>query len=407
MKYNKGFAPIIILLIILGVLAVGGVAYFAGKSSAPKNEVTDNSNYFPMTEQNYTPPTTNNNPPTQTPPPSNNPPQQQTPPPPQQQTGFISPTQGSTWSLGNSMAIKIKTSPQWFHCSNSFYLYNSSNQEVGTVGILTEQGKTVYSWPDVSKRYATCGTGVGEIPISVSAGTYKICLKEQNTETGIGNNFYCSGLFTINTPISQQPPQPSTVNSFFVVNADSGINVSSPTFTVNSNTYSSINTFLAYMNTLSSGLYNVNISASGYQPMAGDRIAVPGNLNNNIINLDPVTHAHNCPHQPSNTNAFALCGYLADQNHNALTGVQVSSPTFSSISAVTASDGYYDTQFLPLQNYDCGNPVTFTYSKSGYKTLNYILNGPYIYIGGDMGTQLILNHGSGTEQKTDKHGMCP
>lgn len=73
MKYNKGFTPIIILLIVLGVLAVGGVAYFAGKSSAPKNEVSDNSNYFPTT--------TNNNPPQQTPPPANNPPQQQTPPP--------------------------------------------------------------------------------------------------------------------------------------------------------------------------------------------------------------------------------------------------------------------------------------------------------------------------------------
>jgi hypothetical protein len=78
MKYNKGFAPVVILLIVLGVLAVSGVAYFAGKSSAPKNKVSDNSNYFPTTEQNYTPPTTNNNPTQQqTPPPANNPPKQQ------------------------------------------------------------------------------------------------------------------------------------------------------------------------------------------------------------------------------------------------------------------------------------------------------------------------------------------
>ncbi|KKQ07932.1 MAG: hypothetical protein US18_C0005G0019 [Parcubacteria group bacterium GW2011_GWB1_36_5] len=61
MKYNKGFAPILILVIALGVLSVGGVAYFAGKSSAPKNEVNDNSNYFPPVDQNYNPPTTNNN----------------------------------------------------------------------------------------------------------------------------------------------------------------------------------------------------------------------------------------------------------------------------------------------------------------------------------------------------------
>lgn len=60
MKYNKGFAPVIVLLIVLGVLAVGGGAYFVGKSSAPKSDVSDNSNYFPTTEQNYTPPVTSN-----------------------------------------------------------------------------------------------------------------------------------------------------------------------------------------------------------------------------------------------------------------------------------------------------------------------------------------------------------
>ncbi len=66
MKYNntfdklstRGFAPIIILAIFFGVLAVGGVAYFAGKSSAPKPEVSDNSNYYPPVEQNQ-----NTNPP--------------------------------------------------------------------------------------------------------------------------------------------------------------------------------------------------------------------------------------------------------------------------------------------------------------------------------------------------------
>ena len=63
MKYNKGLAPVLILVIVLGVLAVGGVAYFAGKSSAPKNIVSDNSNYYPPDQQDYNPPVTN----TQTP----------------------------------------------------------------------------------------------------------------------------------------------------------------------------------------------------------------------------------------------------------------------------------------------------------------------------------------------------
>lgn len=72
MKYNKGLAPVLILIIVLGVLVVGGGAYFVGKSSAPKNDVSDNSNYFPPVGQNYNPPTTNNNPPAQNPPPANN-----------------------------------------------------------------------------------------------------------------------------------------------------------------------------------------------------------------------------------------------------------------------------------------------------------------------------------------------
>jgi len=80
MKYNKGFAPVIILIIVLGVLAVGGVVYFVGKSSAPKNEVSDNSNQYPpvtqnqnpsTTSNNYVPPTTNNNPPVNNPTTSN------------------------------------------------------------------------------------------------------------------------------------------------------------------------------------------------------------------------------------------------------------------------------------------------------------------------------------------------
>ncbi len=50
MKYNKGFAPIIIFLVVLGVLAVGGITYFAGKNSTLKNETGNNSDYTPTSE---------------------------------------------------------------------------------------------------------------------------------------------------------------------------------------------------------------------------------------------------------------------------------------------------------------------------------------------------------------------
>ncbi|OGI57615.1 hypothetical protein A3B85_02465 [Candidatus Nomurabacteria bacterium RIFCSPHIGHO2_02_FULL_37_13] len=47
MKNNKGFAPIAIILIIFAVLAVGGVAYYAGKSSSPTTQNIPENNYQP------------------------------------------------------------------------------------------------------------------------------------------------------------------------------------------------------------------------------------------------------------------------------------------------------------------------------------------------------------------------
>ena len=55
MTNNKGFAPVIVLAIILGIFALASVAYLAGKNSTPKNEVRKNDTYFPMTEQNNVP----------------------------------------------------------------------------------------------------------------------------------------------------------------------------------------------------------------------------------------------------------------------------------------------------------------------------------------------------------------
>lgn len=41
MKKNKGFAPIVIVLIVVAVLVVGGVAYYAGKSLKKENNLTN------------------------------------------------------------------------------------------------------------------------------------------------------------------------------------------------------------------------------------------------------------------------------------------------------------------------------------------------------------------------------
>lgn len=43
MKNNKGFAPILILIIVLGMAVVGGVIYYAGKGSKPLPKVEENN----------------------------------------------------------------------------------------------------------------------------------------------------------------------------------------------------------------------------------------------------------------------------------------------------------------------------------------------------------------------------
>ena len=63
MKLNKGFAPIVIVLIVIDMLAVGGVAYFVGKSSNPSPLNVVGNNYQPQESQNTvlpTPPVQNN-----------------------------------------------------------------------------------------------------------------------------------------------------------------------------------------------------------------------------------------------------------------------------------------------------------------------------------------------------------
>lgn len=186
----------------------------------------------------------------------------------------------------------------------------------------------------------------------------------------------------------------------------------SPTFIINEKTFSGINAFLSYMKTLSTGTYGVDVLASGYETMTKIKIAVPGNLSGMTINLVPLVKAHDCPRNPRNSKGFMLCGYVSDQDHNALVGVQVSSSNFSSVSTVTDVDGYYEVEFLPVvvapnTSYDCGDLITFIYKKPEYKIHSFIYDGIYIYQNGDSGNMVTLTIGTGSDQKRIQHRMCP
>lgn len=201
MKYNKGFAPIAILLVVLGVLAVGGVAYFAGKSSAPKNEVNDNSNYFPTTQQNYTPPTTNNNSP-----------QQQTPPPSTSTAcnsnspstiKVLSPNGNEVYQAGQQITVKWK----------------SCNVTPNSIGIILIKHNTSLTYTQSEGQgdyagfslanYSTADDGSEQITLPSSSDSnllsgkhYFIAVTGLGDNTHIGSGYaprdYSDALFTIN-----------------------------------------------------------------------------------------------------------------------------------------------------------------------------------------------------------------
>jgi hypothetical protein len=237
MKYNKGFAPLVVLLIVLGVLAVGGVAYFAGKSSTPKNEVADNSNYYPPVQQNQNSPTTNNNPPQQqTPPPANNSPQQQTPPPVVACTpsiAVLSPNGGETFYTNSTFVLKWKTCGVPANHYVNAQLVDMGNPNGGNA-LLCEGGSNTWG-PEC------LNDGSQSITLNTQAtspGTYKIRIGtygnpavqdySDNTFTilALANTSASVNLITnTNTSYSNQTISPNTLNvkvgSFLVKNTTS------------------------------------------------------------------------------------------------------------------------------------------------------------------------------------------
>jgi len=50
MKNNKGFAPIVIVLVIIAILVVGGIAYYVGKNNSTPQNIGINN--YPAVNQN-------------------------------------------------------------------------------------------------------------------------------------------------------------------------------------------------------------------------------------------------------------------------------------------------------------------------------------------------------------------
>jgi len=197
MKNNKGFGLVAVLLIIVGVLIVGGGAYYLGtknnsvpnsnivETNLPVNDVVDTNttNQQVKDEQASVSDKPNLS--------SSN------------KSCFIFPQAGATWPAGSTNTIKLAIPPIYeSHCSNTFSIINATtNQLVGYLGIQSKMGQSSYPWLVSDTIFSfSCGSSGDSSPAYITLpGQYKLRFTEQDTVNGVGQTVSCeSGIFTIN-----------------------------------------------------------------------------------------------------------------------------------------------------------------------------------------------------------------
>ncbi len=195
-------------------------------------------------------------------------------------------------------------------------------------------------------------------------------------------------------------------SNFLVLNADTGINVSNPEFFVDGNHFTSIESYLEYMNALPAGQYNVRITAPGFIPMNSVTVQVPENLKDIAAIMNPVIENQDCPHK-TNPDSFVFCGYVTGKDHNPLSEVKVQSLSFGGFTTTTDSNGYYHYEImLDQEHYTCADSFTISYSRFGHKILNTVRPGAYFYPGGGKRQNLSLSQGDGYSVIHFPHSQC-
>ncbi len=211
MKQNKGFTMVAVLLIVLGVLIVGGVAYFAGKSSTPKSEVSEvnelnDDSYSPVEKQENTSPVVNTNTTVQTSLPVNNVTatvstkcNSNSP----STIKVLSPNGGETYTAGQKITVK------WESC-------NVNPNSIGIILIkhnpaipyTQSEGQGDYAGFSLG-NYSTADDGIEQITLPASSNSnltsgqhYFISVIGLGDATNIGSGYtprdYSDGLFTLN-----------------------------------------------------------------------------------------------------------------------------------------------------------------------------------------------------------------
>lgn len=207
MNYNKGFAPIAILLIILGIAAVGGVAYYTGKNSPSKNEVS--TTYLsPKEEQNIN--TTGQT--TQ-----------------QQQTPVAQNTSGCTTTSSPSITLLSPNGGEIYKSGQKITVkWKSCNVASDNINIMVIKHNSSAPYQQKEEAHSDTGLSLGNYN-RTNDGTEEVTLpSSMNAVVTSGQHYFISitglvesaravtvkdysdGLFTINrpTPLSLTLPTP-------------------------------------------------------------------------------------------------------------------------------------------------------------------------------------------------------
>lgn len=161
MKTNKGFAPIAIVLIIIAVLALGGVAYYAGKSSTPVLNTDTANNSQPQADQNSV---------TNTPAVNSN-------------TSFsiLSPKEGDQWTIGQpeySISLNQGLLSAYHPLLHSISVLNSQGNSVGMIC----PGEDIWKGETKLTGVLMSGcSGTGNTSVNLTIGKYQILFKELNS----------------------------------------------------------------------------------------------------------------------------------------------------------------------------------------------------------------------------------
>ncbi len=208
-KYNKGFSPIAVILIIVAVLVVGAGAYFVGKNNKSNSLINQDQN-TQATNTNTTQNNSNQNQPQQTACNANSP----------TTIRLISPNGGEVYQAGQQITVK------WKGC----------NIDPNTIGValVKRTGNTPYTQSQIEGDYsgftlgginpyvglADDGSEVITLPPSSNTNLtpgqhYFLTIMGTGDATHVGSGYgpydYSNGLFTINVvphpPISTTLPQ--------------------------------------------------------------------------------------------------------------------------------------------------------------------------------------------------------